>query len=277
MPLLPHPSRRALLRNTAAAALTPLLARWASAADDAKDSATFTFAVLNDLHYVDKDCGAWLAKNVIDRLNAQAPDFVLVVGDLTEHGTKPQNAGVRDVLAALKMPLHVTVGNHDHQAGNNDRTPYETAFPKSLNYHFEHKGWQFLALDSTQGHAGANTRIHRDTITYATDTLKALDKKKPTALFTHFPLGRFLPHRPANGNDLLLPFENHNLQAVFNGHFHSKTERLWGDAVLTTNTCCSFRKNNHDFDWRKGYFLCTAKDGQITRDYVQVNAPAPKP
>jgi hypothetical protein len=92
------------------------------------------------------------------------------------------------------------------------------------------------------------------------------------ALLTHFPLGYFLPSRPMNTNPFLLEFENHNLQAVFNGHFHSKTERAWGDATLTTNTCCSFHRANHDFDPRKGYFLCTAKDGHIDREYVQVNA-----
>ena len=36
--------------------------------------------------------------------------------------------------------------------------------------------------------------------------------------------------------------------------------------MLTTNTCCSFHRQNHDFDPRKGYYLCSAKDGKITRE-----------
>jgi DNA repair exonuclease SbcCD nuclease subunit len=51
-------------------------------------------------------------------------DFCVVVGDMTEDGNQAQNNAVRDLLKGLKMPLYVTVGNHDHQAGNDDRKPF---------------------------------------------------------------------------------------------------------------------------------------------------------
>jgi predicted phosphodiesterase len=266
-------NRRDALRLGAAAALTPLFTRWAAAAQDAKDSATFTFIVANDIHYFDKRCAAWLGDHVIKRMNDHKADFCAIVGDMSEDGTKEQNTAIRDVLKGLTMPLYFCVGNHDHQAGNDDRKPFEDSFPKSLNYHFEHRGWQFIGLDTTQGRAASNTTIHKDTLIYLADTLKTLDKKRPTALLTHFPLGNFLPNRPKNANDLLVSFAEHNFQAAFCGHFHSKTERVWGDAMLTTNTCCSFHRKNHDFDPRKGYYLCTAKDGKIDREYIQVNIP----
>lgn len=268
----PRLDRRQLLRMGAGYALTSsLFAGWARAADDAKASETFTFIVANDIHYFDKRCSQWLADKVVKRMNEHKADFCFVVGDMSEDGTKEQNAAVRDVLKGLKMPLYVCVGNHDHQAGNDDRKPFEDTFPKSINYYFEHRGWQCLVLDTTQGRAGSKTVIHKDTFTYLNDKLKTLDKKRPTALLTHFPLGFFLPSRPENATDLLNAFKEYNLQAVFNGHFHSKTERGWGEAILTTNTCCSFHRANHDFDPRKGYFLCTAKDGKIDREYIQVN------
>jgi 3',5'-cyclic AMP phosphodiesterase CpdA len=268
-----HPRRRDVLRLGGAAAVYAALSdRWARAADDAKASETFTFVVVNDIHYFDKRCAAWLSEHVIPRINGHKADFCLIVGDLTEDGTIRQNAEVKDVLKGINVPLHVVVGNHDHQAGSNDRKPFEDQWPGSLNYRFEHKGWQFIGLDTTQGHAGSKTAIHKDTLDYARDALTKLDPKRPTAVFTHFPLGHFLPSRPTNANDLLDLFVDHNFRGAFNGHFHSKTERGWRDALLTTNTCCSFHRANHDFDPRKGYFLCTAKDGQISREYVQVNA-----
>jgi 3',5'-cyclic AMP phosphodiesterase CpdA len=269
---LTHPRRRDVLRLGASAAICAALTdRWARAADDAKASEDFTFVVVNDLHYFDKRCATWLGERVIPRINDHKADFCLIVGDLSEDGTVRQNAEVKDVLKGINVPMHVVVGNHDYQAANNDRKPFEDQWPKSLNYHFEHKGWQFIGLDTTQGHAGSNTVIHRDTLAYAKDALAGMDKKRPTVLFTHFPLGGFLPSRPKNANDLLALFADHNLRAGFNGHFHSKTERPWGDALLTTNTCCSFHRANHDFDPRKGYFFCTAKDGKIEREYVRVN------
>src|SRR3954451_11608957 len=251
-----HPRRRDVLRlGTAAAVYAALSDRWARAADDAKASENFTFVVVNDIHYYDKRCAAWLSEHVIPRINDHKADFCLIVGDLSEDGTVRQNAEVKDVLKGINVPMHVVVGNHDYQAANNDRKPFEDQWPGSLNYQFEHKGWQFIGLDTTQGHAGSKTVIHQDTLTYAKDALQTLDKKRPTALFTHFPLGHFLPSRPTNANDLLDLFVDHNFRGAFNGHFHSETDRGWRDAHLTTNTCCSFHRANHDMDPRKGYYL----------------------
>src|SRR3954447_2638685 len=218
-----HPRRRDVLRLGAAAAVYAALGdRWARAAGDARASEAFTFVVVNDIHYFDKRCAAWLSEHVIPRINGHKADFCLIVGDLSEDGTVRQNAEVKDVLKGINVPMHVVVGNHDYQAANNDRKAFEDQWPGSLNYQFEHKGWQFIGLDTTQGRAGAKTVIAKETLAYTRDALRTLDKKRPIALFTHFPLGGFLPNRPTNANDLLACFEQHNLRAGFNGHFHSK-------------------------------------------------------
>jgi len=264
------PTRRALLRATAGVTMAALTTRWAAAAEAGKDAGTFKFIVLNDIHYVDAKCGQWLAK-AITGMNAHGAELCLIVGDLTEDGTRQQNAGVRDVLGGLKMPYYCVVGNHDHEAGNNGRKAFEAAFPHSENYLVEHRGYQFLGLDSTQGRAGKDTVVAKATLDWNAAALKTLDRKRPTVVFTHFPLGWFTPSRPANAGDLLDQYANHNLRAVFNGHFHGATARNHAQAVITTNTCCSFRRKNHDpFDARKGYFLCTAKDGNVTREYVEI-------
>src|SRR5215213_4837642 len=136
-----HYNRRQVLRTAlGAAALTPLLDRWARAADDAKPTDPFTFLVLNDLHYFDKRCTPWFER-AITQMKTHKADFCLVVGDLTEDGTRQQNGPMADLLKALEIPTHFVVGNHDHEAGNDSRKAFEAAFPNSLNYTFEHKGW----------------------------------------------------------------------------------------------------------------------------------------
>ena len=60
-----------------------------------------------------------------------------------------------------------------------------------------------------------------------------------------------------------------NLAAAFNGHYHAFTEKKIGESIVTTNRCCSFQRANHDNTKEKGYFLCTAKDGKITRTFVE--------
>jgi hypothetical protein len=108
------------------------------------------------------------------------------------------------------------------------------------------------------------------------DHLPKLDKLKPMVILTHFPLGANVKYRPANADDLLDRFREFNLRAVFDGHWHGFTERTRGATVLTTNRCCSLKRDNHDGTKEKGYFVCDAKDGQITRKFVEYKSPAPK-
>jgi len=82
-------------------------------------------------------------------------------------------------------------------------------------------------------------------------------------------LGPLVTNRATNADAVLERFKDHNLQAVFNGHFHASTERKVGDITLTTNRCCSFSRSNHDGSREKDYFLCQAKDGKITRQFVE--------
>ena len=42
-----------------------------------------------------------------------APDSVLVTGDLVHHGAPAEYDRVRELLAPLRMPVHVLPGNHD--------------------------------------------------------------------------------------------------------------------------------------------------------------------
>src|SRR5207249_4550455 len=141
--------------------------------------------------------------------------------------------------------------NHDYRT-QEDRKADEDLFPKRINYRFEHAGWQFLGLDTTDGQRGQGTSVQPHTLTWLDETLPKLDKKRPTILFTHFPLGPWVITRPENAEQLLERFKEYNLQAVFCGHFHAFTERHWGKVTLTTNRCCSFSRKNHDGSKEKG-------------------------
>jgi hypothetical protein len=102
------------------------------------------------------------------------------------------------------------------------------------------------------------------------DTLPKLDHGTPTIVFTHFPLGALVPMRPLNADTVLERFTEFNLVAVFDGHFHGFTERKSGRTVLTTNKCCAISRANHDGTKEKGYFLCTADEGRIRREFIEV-------
>lgn len=230
----------------------------------------FTFVAINDAHYQSPKCGAWFER-VAASIKSQnpKPDFCLLVGDLAEHGTASELGAMRDALRSFGVPHHAVIGNHDYVSPI-DRRPYEELFPRSLNYHFVHRGWQFIGLDSSEGMNYRNTRIQPATFQWLEQTLPKLARSQPTVLFTHFPLGDGVLMRPMNADDLLAPLLDYNLVAVFNGHFHGFTERTVRQTVLTTNKCCAISRANHDGTKEKGYFLCTASSGGIRREFVEV-------
>ncbi|MBW8780331.1 MAG: metallophosphoesterase [Verrucomicrobia bacterium] len=268
-------SRRAALETLGAGALLSL-GLWPGAlraATATPPPESFTFAVINDTHYLTPECGVWL-EGVVNRIKAESPDFCLHLGDLVDTGRREHLAAVRDIFAGLGKPVYVQIGNHDHLT-QTDGSAYEALFPDRLNYRFTHRGWQFVGLDSSDGVRFENTRIGDATLKWVDAQLPALDRTQPLVLFTHFPLGEGVKHRPLNADALLDRFRDCNLQAVFNGHFHGYTAHPFHQAVVTTNRCCSLKRNNHDGTREKGFFICTARDGRITRRFVEVPVPAP--
>ena len=62
----------------------------------------------------------------VDHINRQHADaeFAVVTGDLTQSGDPAAYELVRAILAQLKMPFHLMIGNHD------DRSNFKAAFLK---------------------------------------------------------------------------------------------------------------------------------------------------
>jgi len=263
-------SRRDWLRRSAGALLS--LGLWpgcARFADNGRDGA-FRFVVINDAHFQSPRCPEWFDRvSASIRSHDPKPEFCLMVGDLAEHGTQSELGPMRDVLRSLHMPFHVVIGNHDY-VSDTDRSAWDDIYPRSLNYHFEHRGWQVIGLDSSEGAKSGNTRIQPPTLHWLDDTLPKLARAAPTVVFTHFPLGALVPMRPINADSVLERFKEFNLIAVFDGHFHGFTERMSGRTILTTNKCCAISRANHDRTPEKGYFLCAANEGRLRREFVEV-------
>ncbi|HXE42278.1 MAG TPA: metallophosphoesterase, partial [Candidatus Baltobacteraceae bacterium] len=226
---------------------------------------------VNDLHYLDDDCGKWL-EGVVHQMKTTAAEFCLIVGDLADDGKHEHFAAVRDIFGGLGIPFYTVIGNHDYLT-QTDCSAYTDIFPKRINFHFEHRGWQFVGLDSSEGQHAQNTSVSSVTLKWLDNNLWRLSKKKPTVMFTHFPMGPEVRYRPINADAALERFRDYNLQAVYNGHFHGFTEHKLGNTVLTTDKCCALKRNNHDGTPEKGYFICLVKDGAIHREFVEYKMP----
>lgn len=262
-------TRRQIIHTSLSSLLAAGLWPGALSAGD-PDTGSFQFVAVNDLHYLNEKCGPWFQRMVKSfQTQPDKTDFVLISGDFAEHGTSQQHGAMQDILKTLAVPYYAVVGNHDYQSPT-DRKAYEQLHPGRLNYHFDHQGWQFIGLDTSEGMKSQNVKAPQSTFDWLDSNLPKLDKKKPTIIFTHFPLGFGVPFLLKNANDILKRFLPYNLQAVYSGHFHGFTETKSGDVVMTTNKCCSFARGNHDKTPEKGFFVCSARDGKVTRRFVEM-------
>ena len=265
-------SRREVLRLSLGTLLSLGLWPGRLSAEASAPDAAFTFIAVNDLHYREAACTPWFERVVAAmRLSAPGAEFCLVGGDLSDNGTEEQITGIREVLQKLKIPSHVVIGNHDHLTAS-DRSPWEKLFPGQINYAFEHQGWQFIGLDSTEGNKASNTQISAATFAWLDANLPKFDPRRPTVILTHFPLGSGVAYRPLNADDLLARFRSFNLRAAFSGHWHGFSERQLRDATLTTDRCCSRVRANHDGSIVKGWFVCKVAGGELNRTFVAFDA-----
>lgn len=266
-------SRRDMLRASAGSLLALGLWPGVLRAEGESHGEDFSFIAVNDTHYIDEKCGEWLHTAIAKMKDCSPkPELCLMSGDYADHGTVAELAAARDVFKGLGIPTYGVIGNHDWLK-NDDRKPYEEVFPNRINYRFDHRGWQFMALDTTEGLKANRTKISDDTLRWMDENLPKFDKQGPLILVSHFQLGPRINNRPLNADALLERFKEYNLRAVFCGHFHGFTESKLGEAVFTTDKCCSLKMTNHDRTKEKGFFFCQVKNGDIKRTFVEVPVP----
>ena len=260
-----------LLAGTAAALGWPGRLRAGDAA--AGEQGAFTFIAVNDLHFTDPGlCGAWFEK-VFQAMRASAPqaEFVLVSGDLTSEARAEEFAGMREALEALRLPVYVTCGNHD-MTGQGGHELYDRYFPDRYHYAFEHRGWQFFGFNTANGRGYKDISMRDSVFQWLDQNLGKFNPDKPSVIFTHFPQGFGLARRSANADQFLDRFKGFNLQAILNGHWHGYSETTLRDAWITTNRCCSRLRENHDGSPLKGWFVCEAREGRVSRRFVRAPA-----
>lgn len=254
-----------------AAGLWPGALRAAAAG---RPAAEFSFVAANDFHHREPACDPWFTALFRQIAGHREAEFCLGVGDLADKGSPESIATVARLAAAMGLKFHATPGNHDNDREENTAI-FDRVLPGQLNYTFEHRGWRFVALDTTDGKKWGDTQVQPATLAWLDAEVPRLDPLAPTVLFTHFPLAAGVRMCPLNAEEVLARFKDINLRLVLGGHFHSRTERVQGDCTLVTNVCCSRVAPNHDGTKVKGYWLChTQADGAVRREFVEFGGPA---
>lgn len=233
----------------------------------------FTFVVANDFHHFEPACDPWFAALFRQIAGHEGVEFCLGLGDLAHKGAPASIAAVAKLAREAGLRFHATPGNHDNDLEESTAI-FDRVLPGQLNYRFEHLGWQWVMIDSTEGKKWGQMHVQPATLAWLDAELPKMDPIRPMVLATHFPLASSTPLCPLNAEEVLARFVNHNLRLVLGGHHHGRTEVVRGDYALVTNACCGRVVGNHDGTTAKGYWLCrTQSDGRVRRDFVEFTGP----
>ncbi len=153
-------------------------------------------AQLSDLHitapethlYGLVDTAQFLQRAIahLNRLDPQ-PDLVLITGDLVDQGTEVEYRHLRDLLAPLRAPLYLALGNHDDRDSFRQVWGHCPYVPPSgpLNYCLEAYPVRLMVLDTLV--PGASHGLVDDgQRQWLAQTLGA-DPQRPTVIALHHP------------------------------------------------------------------------------------------
>jgi len=214
----------------------------------AEPTVKFRFAYISDAHLYAKGMTHRFAKSLlkaVEDINAldPQPDFVLFGGDLAQLGRKDELELGRQILKDVRAPLRMMVGEHDWYYDMGDE--WRRMFGRDY-YTFEHKGVQFVVLNSVvekdfwtvKGYTPAERmaivsglddgrqspfEVGEEQRDWLARKLKRVPTSKPLVVFSHSPLYKL--YKPWNFwtddaeqvQAILSPFES---VSVIHGHTH---------------------------------------------------------
>lgn len=176
---------------------------------------SFQFAQLTDVHEL---IGSDNFISIINELNTDIkPDFTIITGDITDHGTNEQYDKYLEDASLIDSPVYVTTGNHDVRWWNaNGKKDWETKIGE-LYYSFDYKGVHFLMLDSSCNFE-LDGKYNKKQVEWVLNDLQNVSKDTPILIFAHHP---FKIHHNITGIDeLLSKIEDYNVVAYMCGHLH---------------------------------------------------------
>jgi hypothetical protein len=196
----------------------------------------FTFGVIADVQYADKDTKGARAyrpalgqlKKSVQQLNREDLVFTIQLGDIIDGNSTPEktHADLADVMRpfkTLKSPLYHVVGNHCLEA---DREVLaETLGLTSFYYDFTEKkapGWRFVVLDGDDAGYGV---LGEDQLAWLEKTLaQAQSNHERVIIFNHFAVWKDAAkrHHMKKPDPLLQILDAYDcVAAYFAGHDHS--------------------------------------------------------
>jgi len=181
-------------------------------------SEPFRFVLFTDLHVSQTNpTPSEDLTNAVNDVNALTGiDFVIVSGDVSESGDGKSLQEAKVILDKLKMPYHITAGNHETKWSESGFTDFARIFGND-KFSFTHKGCQFIGFTTGPIIKMGDGHIAPQDIDWVNAELNKAGKVIPVFVITHYPL---LTGDVDNWYDMTDVLRKYNVQAVLNGHYH---------------------------------------------------------
>lgn len=215
----------------------------------------FRFALLTDIHLSADTVSVNDLKSAVSQINADSTiAFVLVAGDVTQHGDIPSLRKVKQMLDELHVKFYAVAGNHETKLSPNGIKDFIRIFGDD-KFAFEHHGICFIGFNTGPEKDKQQGRVTAQDLTWLTQRLKNIKKGKPIVLVTHYPLQGGDVENWEEVTSALRPFD---VSAILTGHYHRNVVLSFGGIPGVVNRALQRNK-----DRNSGFSMYEIQDNNI--------------
>lgn len=195
-------------------------------------SQKFKVAIITDIHFGSSKY-ARIENEFLSWLNQTMPDFVICLGDVSEHGLSNEIEAYSEFVDKIKAvcgrEVYTIVGNHDlYNSGWNFFS--EKIFPHTSLYHFSTQKFSWYFIDNASGYLGEKQM----------NVLKNAMRKDslPKIVSSHIPIyfrDVIMPDMlqdTEEADELITLFSKENVRLVLEGHTHEHERRNLKNMIL---------------------------------------------
>ncbi|TVQ93877.1 MAG: metallophosphoesterase [Bacteroidetes bacterium] len=167
-----------------------LLLLWASCSQYHDKSLKFAF--LTDLHVVPGGESSWQLIEIVEEINASQLQFVIIAGDISNHGSDEELNHVNSILGQLQVPWYILPGNHETNWSESAGRTFAEIWGDD-KFLFRKDNVLFAGLNTGPFMRMGDGHVKQEDIRWLSRQLKANIKPETRLLFfAHYPLAEGL-------------------------------------------------------------------------------------
>ncbi|MEN8774938.1 MAG: metallophosphoesterase [Akkermansiaceae bacterium] len=217
----------------------------------------------------------------VDQINAMAPDFVLICGDLVGKANEKSFADFNRIKSGFTIPCHCAAGNHD--VGNKPTTDSLENYRKQIGkdyFTLQHKGYTFVIANTQLWKAPLEDESEKHDAWFKAALKSAKEKGSPVVVVTHYPLFVTAPDEkenyyniePTKRKELLDLFKSNGVVAMLAGHTHKLVVNDYQGIQMVNGETTSKNFDKRSLGFRK---WTAKKEGELSHEYVKLTGKIP--